>query len=92
MPFLRFVIWTSASVGFGVFLASAQFGGKTPLQHMDQAWSKRSNTVSLDGLKDGVKGAFLEVRSGVTHKPAEHYTSEDREALNKIVAKRGGSK
>jgi len=86
MPFLRFVIWTSASVAFGIFLSSAQFGGKTPLKHLQQAWSE-------NGLAP-VKGLFADAKSAATQatKPAEHYTSEDREALNKIVAKRAGTK
>jgi hypothetical protein len=86
MSFIRFVIWTSASVAFGVFLAGADLAGKTPLEHLQRFWERHGQAAKLDNLKAGVRDALGEAREAT--KPSEHYTFEDREALNKIVAKR----
>jgi hypothetical protein len=93
MQFLRFLIWTSASVLFGIFLGSADLGGKTPVQHMQRLWERHG-----DQVKEGVRDALLTenettpppARAPV--KPRDSYSAEERDAVNRLVAKRTGQK
>ena len=39
-------------------------------------------------LKTGVENAYDRARAALASKPVEHHSPEDREALNKLIAKR----
>ncbi len=42
MAFIRFLLWTSFCIGFGVFLARYEVNGQTPLGHLERLWAKRA--------------------------------------------------
>lgn len=91
--FLRFVIWTAACIAMGVFFATYEVGGKTPLQYAEQYWKRSAPTLpSMDEVvKSGAGGVMDEAkkRLGVKdEKPVEHHSSEDRDAVNRLIAKR----
>jgi len=87
MGFIRTCVWTAATVGLGVALATVEVGGKTPLQHARSAW--RSGEASewirdrADDAMDRARGAL-----GQPQKPRERHSDEDRAALDRIIAKR----
>ena len=55
LAFLRFLIWTSASVAFGIFLGGADIGGRSPLQHLQRLWGQHAPSISLKGVLEQAK-------------------------------------
>jgi hypothetical protein len=99
MGLLKFLVWTACAVGLGIFLATGQIDGRTPLDHMERAW-KRTVRPShmdrvkdgMDRVKDGLEDALDEAKDAVGRKtesaPRERITAEDREAVNRIIAQK----
>ncbi len=92
MRTLRFLIWTVLAVGLGVFLATFEIDGRTPLEHGQRFWKRKVSPSKLDQLKDKVGDTFSRAKDslGKERLPTEHHTPEDRDALNKLIAKRAG--
>ncbi|KFE59823.1 hypothetical protein [Hyalangium minutum] len=99
MGVLKFLVWTACAVGVGIFLATGQIDGRTPLDHMQRAWKRnvRPSQVdrmrdSMDRVKDGLEDALDEAKDAVGKKgegaPRERITAEDREAVNRIIAQK----
>lgn len=99
MGLLKFLVWTACAVGLGIFLSKGQIDGRSPLDHMERAW-KRNVTPShmdkvrdgMDRVKDGLEDALDEAKEAVGKKtdsaPRERITSEDREAVNRLIAQK----
>ena len=99
MGLLKFVMWTTCAVGLGVFLAKGDVGGRTPLDHMERAWKRNVHPSQMervkdgmDRVKDGLEDALDEAKEAVGRKteaaPRERITSEDREAVNRLIAQK----
>lgn len=90
MGILRFVIWTSLCVGFGIFLGTSEFGGKTPWQHLQGTWKQQA--PKLDKVKDGAEDLAFEVKKKVSGpelgQPKERHNAEDRQAIDQLINKR----
>jgi len=84
MGLLRKLGWWATLLALGAVLATVDVGGKTPLQHLGATlrgpvWS---------GVKAGVEAAYDRAKLLLASQPVEHHSPEDREALNKLIAKR----
>jgi hypothetical protein len=99
MGILKFLVWTACAVGLGIFLAKGEIDGRTPLEHMEQAWKRNVRPSHMDRVRDGVdrvkdglEGALDEAKGAVGQKteqgPRERITAEDREAVNRIIAQK----
>jgi hypothetical protein len=91
MGILRFVLWTAACIGLGIFVSTAEFSGKTPLQHLTRVW--KHERPRLERVKDSAEEAVDDVKRRVSTKevakgPTEQHSSADREAIDQIIAKR----
>lgn len=75
MGFIRFLIWTSMCIALGIFIASYEVDGKTPAAHFKQIWK-------------GVPVEKVKQLAAPMTAPTETHSAEDREAINRIVAKR----
>jgi hypothetical protein len=85
MGLLRRLGWAVCLVALGAGLASFQVEGKTPLQHLGAAVTG----PLWHGVKAGVETAYDRARGLlIASKPVEHHSPEDRDALNKLIAKR----
>ncbi len=95
MGFIRFLLWTGFSIGLGVFLAAYDVNGKTPLEYLQQAWPRNVKTVKLDKLKAGFHDTLQAAKDAVipgTGKPNETHSPDERELVNKLIAKRTASR
>ncbi len=92
MGILRFLVWTACAVGLGIYLAKGQIDGRTPLEHMERAWNRTVPPSRMDRVKDGLENALDEAKNAVGRKaeegPRERITTEDREAVNRIIAQK----
>lgn len=99
MSFLKWLIWTACAVGLGVYLASGDIGGRTPLEHAERAWKQTVSPSKLDRVKDGLsdtledaKDAVSDAKDKVSGKPAkpprERITRDEREAVNRLMAQK----
>lgn len=88
---IRFVLWTGLAVGFGIFLAQFEIDGRTPIEHAQRAWKRKVNPSKVDQLKDGLRdaidGAKESVSERTSKKPSERYSSDERAAIDRIIAK-----
>ncbi|MBF5044498.1 hypothetical protein FGE12_19015 [Aggregicoccus sp. 17bor-14] len=99
MTFLKWLVWTACAVGLGVFLASGDVGGHTPLEHMERAWKRNVNPSKLDRVKDGLEDTYESAKDAVTDatdkvqgKPAkpprERISKDERDAVNRLIAQK----
>jgi hypothetical protein len=90
MSFLKWLLWTGCAVALGIYLASGDIGGRTPLQHLQRAWKQYVQPTKVDRVKDGIHELYLDARDKVTGAssgpPRETIRPEDREAVNRIIA------
>lgn len=87
---IRFVLWTTCAVAFGVFLAQVEIDGRTPIEHIQHAWKRKVNPSKVDQLKDGLRDAIdgaKDTLSEKTAKPRERYSDDERRAIDRIIAK-----
>ena len=89
---LKFVVWTACAVGLGVFLATGEIDGQTPLEHARRAWKRKVNPSKVDQLKDGLREAIDEAKDTLSQKtsdaPTERYSDDERAAIDRIIAGR----
>jgi hypothetical protein len=99
MGLLKFLVWTSCAVGLGIFLATGEVDGRTPLDHMERAWKRNVRPSHMERMKDGVdrvkeglEDVLDEAKDAVGKKgvegPRERITAEDREEVNRIIAQK----
>jgi len=89
MGILKFLVWTGTCVAIGVWLGGFEFQGHTPVEHFERAW--KSGSPKLEKVRDGAGDLVEEVKKKVSTKdgrPTEHHTTEDRDAIEKLIAKR----
>jgi hypothetical protein len=84
MGLLRRLGWAVGFTALGAVLATAEVGGRTPLQHLGTALAG----PVWHGVKAGADSLYERARGLVSSRPVEHHSPEDREALNKLIAKR----
>ena len=76
--------WAVALLALGAASATLEVGGKTPLQHLGAAVSG----PVWHSVKAGADAAYERARVLLSvGKPVEHHSPEDRDALNKLIAK-----
>lgn len=94
MGFIKWLLWTGCAVGLGVFLASYEVDGRTPLEHVQRAWKHNVNPSKLDRLKQGLDDAIEDAKDDLSSakRPREHHSPEDRLKLKKLIAERSGQK
>jgi hypothetical protein len=94
MDFLKFLVWTGCAVGLGVFLATGDIDGRTPLEHVQRAWKRHVEPSQVDRVKDGLRDALDEAKDAVKRTtkqatvPRERITQEDRAAIDRIIAQK----
>jgi len=84
MGFIRFLLWTSMCIGLGIFVASYEVDGKTPAQHIKQIWKGVPALPLPDKPLEKVKKFAMPS----SDRPTETHSDADRDAVNRIVAKR----
>lgn len=87
MGFLRFIVWTGASVGLGIGLATVDVAGRTTLEHLQRLWATERPHLTRDlrSTVDEVKKRTMGASSKV---PSEQHSASDRSAIDDIIAKR----
>ena len=88
MGFLKVIIWTAACIGLGIFLATHSIEGRTAVEHAEKAF-KGKKAPSLDEVKGDVETAIESAKQKLASKePTEKHSVEDKEAVNKLIARR----
>ncbi|MGQ0506555.1 MAG: hypothetical protein ACT4TC_14675 [Myxococcaceae bacterium] len=91
---LKFLVWTACAVGFGLYLSTFQFDGKSTASHAGRIWKQQTSPSTWRVWKSKL-GDFWneaeEVIPAATPKPKEHHSNEDRNAVDKLIATHGSS-
>ncbi len=94
MNVLKVLVWTGLSIALGIVLATWTVGGRTPLERAQHLWSTQVRPSRFEQLKGGLRDAYDDVKDKVTassdRRPQERHSAEDRNEVNKLVAKRSG--
>ena len=91
MGFIKWLLWTSFSIGFGIFLATYKVEGRTPWDYLTQHAPQQAR---LDQIKDAViheagdAKAAVEAQVDKSARPKERHSPEDRAQVNKLISKR----
>jgi len=93
---IKFLFWLACAMAFGVLLSTVRVGGKTPVQRLQEIWKtygvSQKIEVGVGDLKEYVAGAIDNAKDKVTgddkRKPSERHSPKEREAINKLVAKK----
>jgi hypothetical protein len=92
MGALKFIVWTACAVGLGIFLATGEVDGRSPLEHMQRAWKRSVKPNAVDRVKDGLEDAYEDAKDAVSKPtnapPRERISAEDRAAVNRIIAQK----
>jgi hypothetical protein len=95
MGFLKFLVWTGCAVGLGVFLATGQIDGRTPLDYAQREWKRHVQPAKVEKVKGELRDALDEAKETVTRTtkqaaaaPRERITNEDRAAIDRIIAQK----
>jgi hypothetical protein len=87
MKLLAILVWTICAVGLGMFLASVEIDGRTPVQHLQRAWKRNVNPSKVDRLKDGLRDAIDDAKLQLSKtKTPERYSEDERRAINRLIA------
>lgn len=85
MGLIRFVIWTSLCVAFGIFLATWEVGGRTPWKLMQTAW--QTQRPAIEKVKHEAGEAVEGVKAKVEKSgPKETHSADDRRAIDALIA------
>lgn len=87
---IGFVVWTAFAMGVGAFAVTALIDGRTPLAG-GQRWRGEPVEVVKKELVNALESAQGAL-SRPSQQPAERHTPDEREAVNKLVAKQSGQK
>jgi hypothetical protein len=93
MGILRFVIWTSLCIAFGIFLGTHKLGSKTPWELMQTAWKQQAPQIEkvkgdAEDMVAGVKKKVSTQDVGAAQGPNEKHDEDDRKAIDSIISKR----
>jgi len=96
MGFLKFLVWTACAVGLGVFLATVELGGRTPVELVQRTWKRNVQPPRVERMKNGLTDALDEAENAVKRTtkqavpaaPRERITHEDRAAIDRNIAQK----
>jgi hypothetical protein len=96
MGFLKFLVWTGCAVGLGVFLATVDFNGRTPLEYIQGEWKRQVQPSRVDRVTNSLRDALDDAEDAVKRTtrqataagPRERITHEDRAAVDRIIAQK----
>jgi len=96
MGFLKFLVWTGCAVGLGVFLATVEIDGRTPVELAQRTWKRHAQPPRTERMKNGLTEALDEAENAVRRStkqvvpaaPRERITHEDRAAIDRIIAQK----
>jgi len=93
MGFLKFVVWTACCIALGIYVSTARYEGGTPLEQLERVWRRHVPAAPMTALRSEVKGAVESAKAAVSPaRPSERHTPEDREAVNRLIARRTAPK
>ncbi len=90
MGFLKVFVWSALCIGLGIFLGTHSFDGHTAVERAERSFNGKVKAPSLSEVKDDVEEAIDSAKKKLAAKdaPTEKHTLEDKEAVNKLIARR----
>lgn len=93
---IKFVVWTGFAMWLGVFAATRPIAGRTPVEHFERFWNGHGLSGKVNGHLKELKGKLSAAAEDAKDKastawdntPRERHSREDRQAIDKLVAKR----
>lgn len=65
MGLLKFLVWTACAVGLGVFLATVDFNGRTPVEHVQREWKRQVQPNRVERVANSLRDALDDAEDAV---------------------------
>jgi hypothetical protein len=65
MGFLKFLVWTACAVGLGVFLATVDFHGRTPVEYVQREWKRQVQPSRVERVTNSLRDALDDAEDAV---------------------------
>ncbi|OJH34723.1 hypothetical protein [Cystobacter ferrugineus] len=65
MGFLKFLVWTACAVGLGVFLATVDFNGRTPVEYVQREWKRQVQPNRVERVANSLRDALDDAENAV---------------------------
>ncbi len=90
MGFLKVFVWSALCIGLGIFLGTHRFDGHTAVEHAERGLGGKVKAPSLGEVKEDLEDALDAAKKKLASReaPTEKHTLEDKEAVNKLIARR----
>ncbi len=95
MGFLKFIVWTSLSIGIGVYISTARYPNGTPLEQVERFFHRHLPPEKVESIEADVKTAVDSVaRRTIARRepPTERHTQPEREAVTRLISKKRASR
>jgi len=89
MGFIKFLVWTSLSIGIGVYISTARYPNGTPLEQVERFFHRHLPPGRMESLEADVKTAIdSAARRTVARRepPTERHTAQEREAVTRLAS------
>lgn len=91
MGFFKFIVWTSLSIGIGVYVSTARYPNGTPLEQVERFVHRHLPPGQVESIKADVKTALdSATRRTLARReaPTERLTAPEREAVTRLISKK----
>ncbi|WNG19798.1 hypothetical protein [Cystobacter fuscus] len=65
MGVLKFLVWTACAVGLGVFLATVDFNGRTPVEYVQREWKRQVQPSRVERVTNSLRDALDDAEDAV---------------------------
>ena len=85
---IGFLVWTGCAMALGAWLSTGKVGAATPVGWVSRAFKQ----APVAQIEEKVQDARDALSSAHDHQVRERHSDQDKEAVNKLIAKRTGTK
>lgn len=93
---IKFLLWTACAMALGVWMATARVDGATPLEHLTHLWKSAPASTTVENAKAGLEEKIEDAKDALSsardHQVRERHSDKDKEAVNRLIAKRSAPK
>ncbi len=89
MGFIKFIVWTSLSIGIGVYISTARYPNGTPLEQVERFFHRHLPPEKVESIEADVRTAIdSAARRTVARRepPTERHTAPEREAVTRLIS------
>ena len=88
MGMIKVLVWSTLCIGLGIFLGTHRFDGRTAVEQAEQSLKKPAMSFKASDVEDVIDAAKKKLGGKEVPTPTEKHTLEDKDAVNRLIARR----